>query len=179
MGGRTGGQLEYPTSVVADLYGNFYIADLQHSRVRKVSSGGIITTFAWDGAYAGNSDVGDGGPATIATVSDPSALAIDPLGRLIIAEEWILGRVRLVALDGVITSIAGNGSGYSGDGGPAVMPNFTTQAGSPAMPQETCTLSIHGTGAFGESLPVELLLRSREPAVTVSPVMGYPLSRQT
>src|SRR6202042_2932078 len=80
---------------------------------RKVS-GGTITTVAGDG-YAEFS--GDGGPATLASLFDPNAVAVDAVGNLYIAETY--NRVREVS-GGTISTIAGNGNqGFSGDGGPA------------------------------------------------------------
>src|SRR6185436_3179779 len=64
---------------------------------------------------------GDGGPATAATLDGPRGLALAPDGSLYIAEQHG-NRVRRVAPDGVISTVAGNGSyGDTGDGGPAVL----------------------------------------------------------
>src|SRR5262249_12650798 len=81
---------------------------------RRVSPEGNITTFAGNGT-AGYS--GDGGKATDAQLNAPSAVVIDPIGNLFIADSNNR-RVRMVSPDGTITTIAGVGSkGYSGDGG--------------------------------------------------------------
>jgi len=46
-GGRgTRAQLSIPSGVAVDAKGNVYIADTSNNRVRKVSPGGTITTFA-------------------------------------------------------------------------------------------------------------------------------------
>jgi trimeric autotransporter adhesin len=67
--------------------------------------------------------VGDGGPATSASLSYASALTVDRLGNLYIAEYF---RVRRVTTDGIINTIAGNGlSGFGGDGGPATSAQVT------------------------------------------------------
>ncbi len=58
--------------------GNVYIADQNNQRIRKVSvSTGIITTFAGTGTASYS---GDNGPATTATLSDPSGVALDSAG---------------------------------------------------------------------------------------------------
>jgi uncharacterized protein (TIGR03437 family) len=92
--------------VAVDRWGNFYLADTDNHRVRKVSTGGIISTVAGTGA-AGFS--GDGGPATAAQLNLPYGLAADAAGSLYIAD---LGnsRVRRVAPDGSISTYAGGGS---------------------------------------------------------------------
>ena len=99
-----------PAGVASDKNGNVYIADAGNKRVREVS-GSTITTIAG----GGTSGLGDGGPATSATLSYPVGIAFDGAGNLYIADAGN-NRVRKVA-NGVITTVAGGGSGA--DGGPA------------------------------------------------------------
>jgi uncharacterized protein (TIGR03437 family) len=109
--------------VAVDRKGSLYLSDTDHNRVRKVDSGGIITTFAGNGT-AGFS--GDGGPAGAAQLNLPYGLAVDAAGYLYIAD---LGnnRVRRVSPDGTIATIAGTGvEGYSGDGGQATATQLYT-----------------------------------------------------
>jgi uncharacterized protein (TIGR03437 family) len=109
--------------VAADHRGNLYLSDTDHHRVRKVSPSGIIATIAGTGT-AGFS--GDGGPAISAQLNLPYGVAVDYAGYVYIAD---LGnnRVRRVAPDGTISTVAGTGdAGYSGDGGPAVQARLHT-----------------------------------------------------
>jgi sugar lactone lactonase YvrE len=111
-GPATNATLNGPRGVCADALGNVYIADSVNQRVRKVGTNGIITTIAGNGA-AGFS--GNGGQATSATLNNPYGVALDPLGRLYIADS-ANNRIRLVNTNGVISTFAGNGTaGYSGD----------------------------------------------------------------
>jgi hypothetical protein len=113
-----------PVSVAVDNAGNIYIADT--NRIRKVSNG-VITTVAGNGT-AGFS--GDNGSATVAELDFPSAVAVDSAGNLYIADSLNL-RIRKV-LNGVITTIAGNGTyGFSGDNGPATSAALTYPGVSP------------------------------------------------
>ncbi len=115
-GPATSAMLNNPSSVAVENSGNLYIADLANSRIRNVSRAGIITTSAGNG-YSSYS--GDGGPATSAQLS-ASAVAVDSAGNLYIADSDNY-RIRKVSPDGVITTIAGTGTGgYSGDGGLAI-----------------------------------------------------------
>jgi hypothetical protein len=60
---------------------------------------------------------GDGGPAIDAALV-AVAVAVDRAGNLFIADSI---HVRKVSLDGIITTVAGDGTqGSSGDGGPAI-----------------------------------------------------------
>src|SRR6185437_15974426 len=63
---------------------------------------------------------GDDGPATQAMLSQPFAVAVASDGSVFIADTDN-HRIRRVGPDGIITTVAGNGtSGFSGDGGPAL-----------------------------------------------------------
>ncbi|MFD1143640.1 T9SS type A sorting domain-containing protein [Larkinella insperata] len=112
----TNARIHSPWDVTVDGQGNLYIADLENKNVRKVTTNGIITTVA---GYSRNSDSGDGGPAVQASLHFPHSVAVDAGGNLFIADESN-HRIRKVAPNGTITTVAGNGvGGFSGDGGPA------------------------------------------------------------
>lgn len=116
MGGAaTSAQLGTPRGVTIDSNGNVYIADYTNNRVRKVDkSTGTISTIAGTGV-AGYS--GDGGPATSAQLNIPSAVLVDSLGNVYIADRGN-HRIRKVDPSGTISTVAGTGVvGYSGDGG--------------------------------------------------------------
>ncbi len=120
-GPATQAALNAPGGIAVDAAGNIYISDTFNSLVRKVSPGGIITTYAGDGDF---DFVGDGGRAVFAALDFPAGLAVDAAGNLYIADQNN-GRVRKVSPDGIITTVAGNGgTGFGGDGGPATQANI-------------------------------------------------------
>jgi sugar lactone lactonase YvrE len=104
-----------------DIAGNLFIADPYNEVVRKVDTNGIIWTVA------GNGDEnfsGDGGPAVLASLDDPTGMAVDAAGNLFIADVQNQ-RIREVDIRGMITTVAGSGGyGYFGDGGPAANASF-------------------------------------------------------
>jgi sugar lactone lactonase YvrE len=114
-------KLYWPFGVALDGSGNLFIADTQNSRIRVVGTNGIITTVAGTATYGFS---GDGGPATQASLRKPSCAAVDNFGNIYIADPYN-DRIRQVATNGIITTVAGNGAGvpysgaFSGDGGPA------------------------------------------------------------
>src|SRR5207253_5285247 len=60
-GPATSAQLNYPQAIAVDVFGNFFIADPQNHRVRKITLDGVIHTIAGNGQSGSR---GDGGPAT-------------------------------------------------------------------------------------------------------------------
>ena len=105
-----------PAGITFDGAGNLYITDVTNSRVRRVTPGGIISTYAGNGTRGYS---GDGGPATSASLNQPYGVAVDTSGNLYIADRNN-NRIRQVSPNGIITTVAGNGTaGFSGDGGAA------------------------------------------------------------
>ena len=80
-----------------------------------------ISTFAGTGEKGGT---GDGGPATAAQIDNPFGVVRGPDGAMWFCE-YTGQRIRRVAPDGTISTMAGTGAkGYSGDGGPALKATF-------------------------------------------------------
>ena len=103
--------LDTPTAVALDNTGAIYIADSGNHRVRVIGQG-TITTFVGNGA---SGYLGDGGPATLASLSRPVGLFVDEVGALLIADA---GNhvIRKIWPDGTIVTLAGNGDqGFVGD----------------------------------------------------------------
>jgi streptogramin lyase len=121
-GGGDGGlainaQLNYPSSIAFDKYGNLYITEeYKGNRIRKVNTDGIITTIAGTGV-AGYS--GDGDSAIFAKISNPRNIVIDDSGNIYFSEYYSY-RIRKINTEGIITTVAGTGiDGYNGDDIPA------------------------------------------------------------
>jgi len=125
-GAATEAELYYPTGVAFDPAGNLYIADYYNNRVRKVTTGGIISTFAGTGVGGYN---GDGIAATSADLYAANAVSTDNSGNVYIGD-YANNRVRKVDTTGIISTVAGDGkAGYSGDGGLATSAEFTNPQG--------------------------------------------------
>lgn len=115
-------ELNLPTGLATDRFGNLFLAEAGNSRVREINAATeIITTVAGNGIDA---DTGDGGSAVNASIGHPCAIAFDASGELYIADSEF-AVVRAVNV-GVITTYAGqmNQAGYGGDGGPATNANL-------------------------------------------------------
>ncbi len=115
-GPATQASLNLPSGVAVDNNGNLYISDRSNNRVRKVSSKGIIQTFAGNGSDGYH---GDNMPALQATLDKPFGLALDKDNNLYIADRGN-NRIRKIDSSGLISTVAGDGGFYYiGDNGPA------------------------------------------------------------
>jgi uncharacterized protein (TIGR03437 family) len=126
-GGVTGqagyAELNTPSGVVLDSSGNLYIADTINNVIRMVTPGGVISTVVGVNGYTGNSFNGDGGSATLASLSKPSAMLYDSAGNFYIADTNNNAIRKVTAKTGIITTVAGTGDPtglYNGDNRPAV-----------------------------------------------------------
>jgi DNA-binding beta-propeller fold protein YncE len=102
--------------------GTVFVSDFNNLAVWALAPDGRSRTVAGTGEQASS---GDGGPATLAALEIPTALATNPEN----GDLYIGGhdrRVRKTDAAGVITTIAGDGApGPGGDGGPAVKAHLT------------------------------------------------------
>jgi sugar lactone lactonase YvrE len=99
-----------------DSNGNIYIPDTG-SRIRKVTSAGIITTFGGTGT---SSTTGTGGPIGTVSFKIPYSIIGDTAGNaLYISDQRYVWKY--VFSTGIVSVYAGSGGvGFSGDNGPAV-----------------------------------------------------------
>jgi trimeric autotransporter adhesin len=110
--------LLYPASIVFDVSGNLYIADVDNHRIRKVDTSGIINTVIGNGITGFS---GDGGPALSARIFNPWTPVFDALGNMYFSDASN-DVIRKVDTNGIISTVAGCGiGGYAGDGGPATL----------------------------------------------------------
>ncbi len=130
-GPASNAQLNNPTGVTADTYGNIYIADSGNGRVRKIDPSGTITTIMGTGSWCmdGNGlfqplpgfqyfykgrfnygyppfvyENGDLGFSKQAPLNYPVAITIDDDGIIYIADKGYR-KIRKIDVNGVVTSI--------------------------------------------------------------------------
>lgn len=111
--------LHAPAGIAVNAAGDLFIADTENSVIRRVNVlSGTIATVVGNGT-SGYS--GDGGDALQAELQNPQGVAVDPRGRLYIADTGNSVVRTVDPVTGLITTVAGNGTaGFAGDGGAAV-----------------------------------------------------------
>jgi sugar lactone lactonase YvrE len=113
-GSGTQARFSGPNAVVLGPDGDLYVADAGNARIRRVTPRGAVTTVAGDGTRG----VLDG-PGGTARFVYPTGLAFGPDGALYVVDRWA-HMVRVVAPDGRVSTLAGNGQAGLVDGpGPA------------------------------------------------------------
>jgi sugar lactone lactonase YvrE len=135
MGGADGldWQLNHPTNLLQNFDdASVLVVGWHNHKLLKVDpDDGFVKVVCGGGAgYAGDGEVAAGK----ALFKQPNDATFDDDGNLYLVDQqnW---RIRRIAADGVITTIAGVGTtGYSGDGGPANAAQFSWAAGSNPNP---------------------------------------------
>ncbi len=92
-----------------DNNGNVLIVDHWDNLIRKVTPTGILSTIC--GAHPNYASSGDGGPAGLATLNSPRRIASDKEGNIYISD----GTVRKINRAGIISTVAGGGTGHPTD----------------------------------------------------------------
>ncbi|MDB5102137.1 MAG: hypothetical protein JWM80_6558 [Cyanobacteria bacterium RYN_339] len=123
-GAGAGAAFASPQGVGVGRDGTVYVADTGNHRVRKLAADGTVSTLAGDGT-AGNTD-GFGG-----RLNAPRGLAVDAT-RVVVADSGNQ-RIRVIALNGVLGTLAGSGTGntdatasnaqFNAPSGVAIAPN--------------------------------------------------------
>lgn len=131
-GPATASGVNAPAGVAVDSKGRLFYSDSGNHRVRMIDQGGIVTTVAGTGTAGAG---GDGGPARNAQLKSPAGLAFAADGSLLIADSGN-NKIRRVAPDTTISTVAGTGGGGSGgDGGPATSAQLNVPVDIAAGPQ--------------------------------------------
>jgi sugar lactone lactonase YvrE len=138
-GSGVAARFDTPSGLAVDSQGVVYVADTGNSAIRRITPDGQVSTVAGDGV-AGYRD----GPASIARFNSPLGVAVEASGRVIVADTYN-DRVRAIATDGTVTTLAG-GSDPGGVDGGAADARFDTPSGVSVDAAGTIYVADTGNG---------------------------------
>lgn len=114
-----------PLGIAVDTNGNVFVSDNLNNTIRKITPGGIVSTFAGSPGIAGSTD----GVSSAARFDGPVGLAADKYGNIYVAD-LLDQKIRKITPDGTVTTLAGCDSAvnYAIDG-PANTATFRNPEG--------------------------------------------------
>jgi sugar lactone lactonase YvrE len=110
-----------PLGVAADSSGNVYVTDAGNDTIRKIASGGVVTTFAGTVDIAGSTD----GTGSAGQFNNPFGICADSSGNLYVGDANN-NIVRKITPGGVVTTIAGTAGAGNASGTGAAARFFDT-----------------------------------------------------
>jgi sugar lactone lactonase YvrE len=122
-GTGTAASFYLPTSLVSDASGNLFVADRTNNLIRKITPAGVVSTFVGTGNYGDSKD----GVGTQAAIYQPWGITIDGNGNLYVTENGF-SKIRKISPAGVVTTLAGTGTGDAVNG-PGALASFRYPSG--------------------------------------------------
>jgi sugar lactone lactonase YvrE len=116
-GTGAGASFNNPQNVAVDAGGNVFVADMFNHRIRRISPGGVVSTLAGDGYRNPINGLGrwQDGIGMGASFSAPCGVVVDANNNIIVGDSMNT-RIRMVTPQGIVTTLAGNGSSSFADG---------------------------------------------------------------
>ncbi len=97
-------RLNHPSKVILDRSGNLYVSEEGNNSIRKISTDGIVTTYAGSGKEGKENNA----KSSLASFHGPSGMAFDKSGNLYVADVFN-HQIRKIDQTGAVTVFAGNG----------------------------------------------------------------------
>lgn len=149
-GTGTGARFATPSGIALDQDGSLLVADQENMVIRRVTQAGVVTTLAGTPGLAGCLD----GPAGVALFNRPTAVSVDAAGTILVADSNN-EKIRKIAPDGTVTTLAGLPDPGSDDGTPASARFFCPRgvaagAGGTVYVADTFNCTLRRIGPGGE-----------------------------
>ena len=158
-GTGAGARFSSPFALASDGQGSFYVADAGNHAIRRVTSTGVVSTFAGSPGNAGSND----GAAATARFNYPTGVAVDGTGNLYVADSGN-HTIRQVTSNGMVSTLAGSPGLYGSVDG----------TGSAARFWSPAAVAVDAAGNVYVADPGNHLIRKVSPLGTVSTLAGFP-----
>ncbi|HTE29231.1 MAG TPA: IPT/TIG domain-containing protein [Chryseolinea sp.] len=109
-GAGTAAKFYAPSGIAVDADGNVLVTDFQNCRIRKITPAGVVSTLAGSDPF-GYAE----GPGDAAKFYGPDGIVSDAQGNFYVPDEGNHS-IRKITKDGVVSTLAGNGSAGYADG---------------------------------------------------------------
>ncbi len=98
----------HPAGLAFDAFNNLIVVDQLNNKIRKITSGGTVSTLAGNGLIGQTN-----GPALQASFNQPYGIAIDASGNIYVSEQ---NDIRKISTSGIVTTFAGSNVSGAADG---------------------------------------------------------------
>jgi len=146
-----------PEGVAVDAVGNVYVADSRNNTIRKITSGGLVTTLA---GAAGQSGSGDGAGGS-ARFNGPYAVAVDGSGNVFVSD-FFNGTIRKIDTSNTVSTVAGT----------AGLLGFQDGTGAAARFNQPYALALDGSGNIYVADTYNRAIRKIAPGGSVTTLNG-------
>jgi len=156
-----------PNGVAVDADGNVYVADSGNHIIRRVTSDGVVTTFAGIAGEQGSED----GPIAVARFQDPQGVAVNGAGNVFVTD-YMNNTIRMVTPEGEVTTIGGLPNHPGNKDGVGTASRFTVPRGVATGPGGTVFVTDPSTQRITRGAPGGEVV----PTLTTAPASGVTVT---
>lgn len=155
-GTGTAASFNSPAGVAVDASGNVYVADMGNNMIRKITSGGVVSTLAGQAGMTGSTN----GQGTAALFNQPYGIAVDSSGN-VYAGDYHNNLIRKITSGGLVSTLAGSGTAGYVDG-----------QGAAAEFDGPCGVAVNSSGTIYAADSINNMIREITPGGLVSTLAG-------
>jgi sugar lactone lactonase YvrE len=158
-GTGSGASFNIPIGIAVDNNGNVYVSEQGNFDIRKITAGGLVTTFAGTPGAGGSVD----GTGAAAQFNLPAGLAVDGNGNVYVAD-YGNATIRKITAAGVVTTVAGKAGNQGSADGTGAAAQFDAPIG----------VALDGSGNLFITDEKNNTIRLMTPSGVVTTLAGKP-----